>query len=85
MVALSIGILLVVLSANGRLQNVVAAILGQTAPGAMPIGAGSGSGGGSNSGDDPDGLGGLFDYLTSGGGGDDTTNYPDFPYDDPGE
>ena len=39
------GILLVVLSVNGRLQNVIAAAFGQQAPGATPTGDTSGAGG----------------------------------------
>lgn len=66
--SLVLGILLVVLSVNGRLQNVIAAAFGQQAPNQTPTsgsGGGSAGGGGFNWG----GLFGLLNYSGGGGGG----------------
>lgn len=77
--AITLGILLAVLSANGRLQNVIAAALGQNAPGATPTSsngwssdpgqAGNGSAGGW--GNILSGLGGVLNNIGGGSGGGD--------------
>lgn len=73
--AICFGIVLTILAANGRLQNVIAAAFGQSAPGATPTGgwandagqAGPGSAGGwgglSNL------FGGWLQNIGQGGGG----------------
>lgn len=72
--AICVGILLCVLSANGRLQPTIAAMFGQATPGATPLGSGSGSsgsgsGGGGGLGGLLGGLGGFLNGLGSGGSG----------------
>lgn len=66
-VALCIGIGLVILSANGRLQNVIAAALGQQAPGATPL-TGWASDPGSYGTPSAGGWGGILGGLLGGGG-----------------
>lgn len=64
--AICVGIMLCVLSANGRLQNVIAAFLGQQSPGATPTGGGSNGSGGTLF---PGGGGGTTNNQGTGGGG----------------
>jgi hypothetical protein len=82
LVALSIGILLVILSANGRLQPTIAAMFGQATPGATPIGGSTGSS--SSGGTASPGGGGLFGWLSnllqgSGGGDGGSASNPNDP------